>query len=101
MHIPTGEQVALKITRTQFNAAEIDIMQYLSSEAVSSEPHNNCVKLLGILYPPGDSQKHIQILVMPLLHTFSSPKFDTIGEALECFRQLFYVSRFQNYQAKY
>jgi len=94
IHIPTGEQVALKLTRTQYNASEVDIMQYLSSEAVSSEPHNYCVKLLGILYPPGDSQKHIQILVMPLLHTFSSPKFDTIGEALECFRQLFYVSCF-------
>ncbi|KIM35903.1 hypothetical protein M413DRAFT_78958 [Hebeloma cylindrosporum] len=83
IHIPTGEQVALKITRTQFNSNEIDIMQYLSSESISSDPQNHCVKLLDVLYPPGDSQKHIQILVMPLLHTFSAPKFDTIGEALE------------------
>jgi len=29
---------------------------------------------------------------MPLLHSFYSPKFDTIGEALECFCQPLYAS---------
>ena len=30
-------------------------------------------------------------MVMPLLRPYDDPNFDTIGEAVECFRQLFEV----------
>ena len=38
-----------------------------------------------------------QVLVMPLLRPFNSPTFDTFGEAIDCFRQLFQVTRSHPY----
>ena len=33
----------------------------------------------------------ISILVMPVLNRFTDPEFGTVGEVLECFRQIFEV----------
>jgi hypothetical protein len=63
-------------------------MQYLSSEPLSLDPRNHCVQLLEVLDVPGDDQ----LLVTPLLRPFDSPTFDTFGEAIDCFRQLFEVT---------
>ena len=69
-------------------------MQYLSSEPLSLDPRNHCAQLLEVL----DLPDHInQVLVMPLLRPFNSPTFDTFGEAVECFRQLFEVLRLHTY----
>lgn len=37
-----------------------------------------------------DDQENV-LLVMPLLREFDDPRFDTFGEAVECFRQIFEV----------
>ena len=34
----------------------------------------------------------ISILVMPVLNRFTDPEFETVGEVLECFLQIFEVS---------
>jgi hypothetical protein len=69
-------------------------MQYLSTEPLSLDPRNHCAQLLEVLDLPDDDE---QVLVMPLLRPFNSPTFDTFGEAIDCFRQLFEVTRFQAY----
>ena len=68
-------------------------MQYLSSEPLSSDPRNHCAKLLEVLDPPNQlAERRTQILVMPWLRPFNSPTFDTVGEVVDCIRQLFEVT---------
>ena len=70
-----------------------DIMQYLSSEPLSSDPRNHCAQLLEVLDLPNQfTGCSAQILVMPWLRPFKSPAFDTVGEAVDCMRQLFEVT---------
>ncbi|KAJ3507885.1 hypothetical protein NLJ89_g6055 [Agrocybe chaxingu] len=80
-------RVALKKFRKSVHPFEEDISKYLSSEPLASDPRNHCVPILETLYPPGDEDT--VILVMPLLRAYDSPRFDTVGEVMDCFRQLF------------
>ena len=50
---------------------------------------NHCVPVYDIL-PIPDEEDRI-IIVMPLLKDYLRPAFETIGEAVECFQQLFEV----------
>lgn len=54
-----------------------------------SHPKNHCVPINDILSIPGDETS--KIIVMPLLRLFDSPPFETVGEAIEAFRQLIEV----------
>lgn len=90
IHIPTGTPVALKAWEKLPHRHEEQIHQFLTTEDMLSDPRNNCIPLLDVLTPP-DEDPNMRILVMPFLRPFYSPHFDTIGEALECIRQLFEV----------
>ena len=68
---------------------EEDISKYLCSEPLASDPRNHCVPVLDTLYPPTDDD--LVIIVLPLLRRFDSPRFDTFGEAIDCFKQLLEV----------
>ena len=68
---------------------EEDISKYLRSELLVSDPRNHCVPVLDTLYPPNDDD--LVIIVLPLLRKFDSPRFDTFGEAIDCFKQLLEV----------
>ena len=67
----------------------MDIALYLSSPALVSQPSNHCIPVYEIFTLNGEN--NIVIMVMPLLRLYSDPSFDTIGEVVECFRQLFEV----------
>ncbi|KAL1713756.1 hypothetical protein EV715DRAFT_267062 [Schizophyllum commune] len=41
--------------------------------------------LMDATHPDDDKY---QLMVLPLLRSYASPRFDTIGEAIECFRQI-------------
>ncbi|KAL4249019.1 hypothetical protein ABKN59_007335 [Abortiporus biennis] len=82
-----GEVVVLKKTKPSVFPFELQIIQYFSTEPQQSHPHNHCVPLYDVLYPPDDND--MILLVMPLLRSFDSPRFETVGEAVECIRQLF------------
>jgi hypothetical protein len=60
------------------------------SEQLVSHPKNHCVPFLEVLSPLNDDDR--QVIVMPLLLPFARPRFDTFGEVVECFSQLFEVS---------
>ena len=60
------------------------------SEPQASDRHNYSVPVYEILQSPLD--ENVLILVMPYLARIYSVKFATVGEAVECFRQLFEVS---------
>lgn len=71
-------------------ADELQIGQFLSSEALRADPRNHCVPIIEELHcPNGES-----IMVMPLLRPFYDPKFQTFGEAVAFFVQLFEVGTF-------
>ncbi|KAF8834112.1 hypothetical protein BDN67DRAFT_1013046 [Paxillus ammoniavirescens] len=80
-----GAYVAFKLVQNSGHPLERDIGQLFSSEPLAGESANHCIPIYDVLVPEEDSV----ILVMPLLGDYSEPPFDTIGEAVECFRQLF------------
>ncbi|KAK7028445.1 kinase domain-containing protein [Favolaschia claudopus] len=82
-----GTKVLLKSVSTSLNPYEVEIAQLFSSPPHLGHPRNHCVPLLDLLQDPEDSD--IQIMVMPLLVSFQEPLFDTVGELIACWRQIF------------
>ncbi|KAG1751144.1 kinase-like domain-containing protein [Suillus lakei] len=82
-----GLYISLKVVNKLDHPHEVDIGQYFMMEHVVSDPKNHCVPFLDVLSVPNEDEK--QILVMPLLLDFTKPRFDTVGEVVECLRQLF------------
>lgn len=68
---------------------ELKIAKTLSDEPLRSHPKNHCVPLFEALDVPDDYE--LSILVYPLLRPYDNPGFGTVGEALECIRQLLEV----------
>ncbi|KAA1473401.1 hypothetical protein DENSPDRAFT_272897 [Dentipellis sp. KUC8613] len=66
---------------------ELDINEYLSSEPQAFDSRNPAAQRLEVLDVPDD--KTLKILVMPLLRPFDDPPFETFGEAVAFFTQLF------------
>ena len=85
-----GRYVTLKRIKNSVHPYEVDIGLYFSSESLASHPENHCVRFYEILSLDDDETV---IIVMPLLRSYADPAFDTFGEAVECFRQLFEVGR--------
>ncbi|KAF7315852.1 Protein kinase domain-containing protein [Mycena indigotica] len=79
---------------TDVHPYEVDISRYFTS--LGPSPANHCVAILDVLTPP--NEPNIAILVTPLLRAYDRPRFDSIGEAVEYFRQIFESSSV-NYQA--
>ena len=83
-----GETVVLKRVSRPRDPDEKDITAFLSSEPAKSHPRNHSVLLYEAFDVPNTD---ISILVLPVLHRFDEPEFGTVGEVLECFRQVFEV----------
>ncbi|KDQ55744.1 hypothetical protein JAAARDRAFT_133573 [Jaapia argillacea MUCL 33604] len=82
-----GALVALKRVSKSIHPFEVDIAKYLSSDPLSSDPHNHCVPVIEVLQVPDDEDT--LLLVMPFLRPFDDPRFDTVGEAVAFFQQVF------------
>ena len=85
-----GEMVVLKHISISVHPNEVQIGQFLCSPPVSENPMNHCCPILHVLEDPMNAD--IRILVMPLLRRYRDPAFETVGEAVEFFRQAFEVS---------
>ncbi|OSD07008.1 hypothetical protein PYCCODRAFT_1449738 [Trametes coccinea BRFM310] len=81
-----GAIVVLKKVMVSRFPHEIEISRFLSSPALAKDPRNHCVPVYDVLSVPDNDD--LKLLVMPLLHEFYSPKFLTVGEAVECCRQI-------------
>lgn len=90
--VEDGKYVVLKLVEKSDHPFELEIGQFFSSQLLAGASGNHCVPIYDILHVPDDSET--AIIVMPLLLDYRHPPFDTIGEAVECFRQLFEVSLF-------
>lgn len=87
IRISDGKIVALKKVNERVHPHETDIAQLFSVEPLASDPTNHCIPIYEVLRNPND-QEHV-LLVMPFLRKFDNPRFDTFGEAVECFTQIF------------
>ncbi|KAJ7185832.1 hypothetical protein C8R46DRAFT_1025777 [Mycena filopes] len=85
--ISDGQQVMLKWVSKKANPSEVDIGRFFSTPAMAKNPRNHCIPILEVLQDPQDSDR--QIIVMPRLIRFDEPIFDTVGEVIDCFRQIF------------
>ena len=87
--ISDGRVVVLKKLNKHDHPYEAEIGQLFSREPIASESRNRCVPVYDVLQSPLDES--IIFLVMPYLMRYHQLRFGTVGEAVECFRQLFEV----------
>jgi serine/threonine protein kinase len=77
--------VGLKKVSKLYHPTEVAIGNFFSSEPRSSNADNHCVPIYDVLQVP--EEESYVILVMPFLRQFKSPRFGTIGEAVDFFDQ--------------
>jgi len=93
-----GAYVVLKIVKPSRHPYEAVIGAFVSSdsEAFASDPRNHCAQLYHVLTVPDEDDKIL--LVLPLLRDWASPKFETVGEGVDFFRQILEVRVYQLHQ---
>ncbi|KAL1731257.1 hypothetical protein EV714DRAFT_271924 [Schizophyllum commune] len=87
--LPHGEPVMLKRVNKRYSK-EVEISAMLSSPPLSKDSRNHCVPIYDILEVPDDEDT--QIMVLPLLRRYNDPPFDTVGEVIDCLRQVLEVN---------
>ena len=87
--ISDGVVVMMKRVDISRHPTEVELTTMLSSPPLTSEARNHCIPIYDVLQDPDDDK--YQLMVLPLLRRYASPRFDTIGEAVECFRQIIQV----------
>ncbi|KAJ7902377.1 kinase-like domain-containing protein, partial [Mycena leptocephala] len=94
IRISDGSSVALKQSdRLDIAPAvkvafqEVYMFHKFSTEPLAADPKNHCIRVTEILHVPDDND--MDIIVMPLLQSWTLVKFFTIGEAVEFFTQIF------------
>ncbi len=87
--VSDGRVVVLKKVNKHNHPYEAEIGQLFSTEPLASDPLNHSVPIHDVLQSPLDGA--IVFLVMPYLIRHHEVRFETLGEAVECFRQLFEV----------
>ncbi|KAJ7162135.1 hypothetical protein C8R46DRAFT_1000094 [Mycena filopes] len=95
IRVEDGASVALKRVYKDLHPLEAKIFEYFSSPELASDPRNHCLPLLAQLSPPDDDDT--VIFVMKLMRRYDSPKFRTIGEVVEFFRQIFEGLQFMHH----
>ncbi|KAJ7159109.1 hypothetical protein C8R43DRAFT_1086966 [Mycena crocata] len=93
IRIRDNMDVALKLVDVETHEFERRIGRIFSSPRLS-DPRNHCVPILEELKVP-DSETQT-ILVMPLLRSFLDPRFDTFGEVMDFFGQIFEGLKFMH-----
>ena len=85
-----GMHVMLKRVTVRRGQQELKIAQMFSLPELRGEPQNHCVPLLDTFELPGTLDE--KLIAMPLLRPFDRPRFQTYGEFVAFFTQIFEVS---------
>ncbi|KAG6808042.1 hypothetical protein H0H92_005596 [Tricholoma furcatifolium] len=83
---PDGSIVMIKWVEPLETPAEIPVGKLLCSERLAS-PRNHCMPYLDVIERP--ESPDVAFIVMPYLIRTERARFETIGEAVEFFRQIF------------
>ncbi|KAJ6538807.1 kinase-like domain-containing protein [Mycena vulgaris] len=92
--IRDGMDVCLKTIELDTHGLEHGIGMFFCSDVLANDPRNHCVPILERLQVPDDANNII--IVMPLLREYSQPRFDTFGEAVDFFSQIFEGVKFMH-----
>ncbi|KAK0478608.1 hypothetical protein EDD18DRAFT_1312559 [Armillaria luteobubalina] len=85
--VEDGKLVALKgISKMDF-PFELELGTFFSSSPLSNDPRNHCVPIYEVLQSPHDPD--MQLIVMPRLRETHTSSFDTVGEFVDAFQQIF------------
>ncbi|KAK7053598.1 kinase domain-containing protein [Favolaschia claudopus] len=87
VRISDDTKVLLKSVSTTVHPHEVEIGRLFSSPPHLDHPRNHCIPIIDVFPDPEDTDA--QIIVMPLLVRFTRPGFETIGEVIACWRQIF------------
>ena len=90
--LPHGEPVMLKRVN-KLHSKEFEVITTLSSPPLAKDSRNHCVPVYDVFGVPDDG--NLRILVLPLLRKYNDPPFDTVGEAVDCLRQVLEVGSCQ------
>jgi hypothetical protein len=85
-----GSLVMLKHISVLRHPDEVEMGQLFSSKSFVSNPRNHCAPFYDVLQVP-DNEDRV-IIVMPLLYRTENPPFQTVGEVVEFFHQIFEVA---------
>ncbi|KAI0076139.1 hypothetical protein K474DRAFT_1299249 [Panus rudis PR-1116 ss-1] len=85
--VSDGKTVAIKVVDKLVNPYEVEIASSLGRKELVHLPENHCVPILDVLSGPNDSDR--ALLVMPFLARYNHPPFETVGEVVDFFHQLF------------
>jgi hypothetical protein len=76
-------------TKSPKHRFETDCTVGMVKKTLRSNPSNHATDIYDIIHLPGEQE--YEIMVLPLLRNWDSPCFETIGEAVDFFRQIFEV----------
>ncbi|KAF8902790.1 hypothetical protein CPB84DRAFT_1814851 [Gymnopilus junonius] len=97
IRIRDDKAVVLKRTfKHAVNGEETKLTAYFSSPSLRYDFNNHCIPLLDVMDIPDD--ENFAIIVVPLLRPFNSPRFDTVGECVDLFQQIFKGLQFIHHQ---
>ncbi|KAJ7167776.1 hypothetical protein C8R46DRAFT_898851 [Mycena filopes] len=85
--ISDSKALILKSVSKSIHPFEVQIARFLGSPPHVDHPRSHAIPILDVLPDPMDDDK--EILVMPRCTPFDQPIFDTVGEFIDCFRQIF------------
>ena len=85
-----GRVDTIKRVKKHLTPWEEDTIRRFSREPLASDPCNRAIPLYDTIRASWDDD--IVFLIMPHVVRIWKHKFATVGEAVECFRQLFEVS---------
>jgi hypothetical protein len=79
----------LKTVNVALHPFEAEIGRYFCTGDLANEPLNHCCPIYDVLHPEAHPEE--VIIVMPFLRRHDDPPMETVGEAVEFFKQVFEV----------
>ena len=89
IRISDGSFVVLKQFLQEDNPDEEAVHRMMGMGELVSDPGNHCIPLHEVLDVP--NEPGLRLLVMPFACPIDYPRWDTVGEAVECIRQIIEV----------
>ncbi|KAJ3908078.1 hypothetical protein F5879DRAFT_919380 [Lentinula edodes] len=84
LRISDSYMVAMK--KVKVSTGEENIASFFSNKEHNTNSRNHCIRVLEVLPVPGNDDE--KILVMPWLRNVMDPRFRTIGEAIQFFKEM-------------
>ncbi|KAJ3769589.1 kinase-like domain-containing protein [Lentinula raphanica] len=81
-----SDSLVVALKRVKISTDEARIATFFSNDTNNLNPRNHCVRLLEVLSVPDEDDR--KFLVMTWLRPIMNPRFRTIGEGIQFFREM-------------